>query len=148
MPLPRLLLPPPALREEHEPDAPNPPLSQLPHKAVTWGEEAGAAAPSPSAFGLAYSTTAANYLAAAAAASKAVAKENSEHFEEEVQAAVPIGEAFAKATEEGLPTPDRVFFLDIKPEDTLGREGYVDVSNYAVAVGKAGAAGVTMQPQE
>ncbi|OEH74944.1 thymidylate kinase [Cyclospora cayetanensis] len=74
--------------------------------------------------GLAYSTTAANYLAAAAAASKAVAKENSEHFEEEVQAAVPIGEAFAKATEEGLPTPDRVFFLDIKPEDTLGREGY------------------------
>lgn len=62
--------------------------------------------------GVAYSTTAANVLAEKMAASAG-------HFPP-----VPISPTFARATEEGLTAPDRVFFLDIKPEETKDRKGY------------------------
>lgn len=63
--------------------------------------------------GIAYSTTAANMLAEKAA------EKASQGF-----TPVPLTSGFAKMTEEGLPAPDRVYFLDIKPEETKGRQGF------------------------
>ncbi|CDJ45431.1 thymidylate kinase, putative, partial [Eimeria tenella] len=78
---------------------------------------AAAAGTCAAAVGVVYSTTAANHRAAAAAAA---APESGGP----VGAPVPISEAFARSTEKGLLAPDRVYFLDIKPEEAAKREGF------------------------
>lgn len=62
--------------------------------------------------GVAYSTTAALSLSCATASAAGAPPPR------------PLAAAFARGTEEGLPLPDRVFFLDISPEETARRKEF------------------------
>ncbi|KAL8426999.1 hypothetical protein ACSSS7_007936 [Eimeria intestinalis] len=66
--------------------------------------------------GVAYSTTAANMLAEKASEGAPAPVGSS--------VCVPLTREFAMMTEKGLPAPDRVFFLNVKPEEAKGRGGF------------------------
>lgn len=84
----------------------------------TWGTLNNTLATPWFFLGVAYSTTAANVLAEKAGTSAGMGGPSG------ASPPVLINPSFARATEEGLTAPDRVFFLDIKPEETKDRKGY------------------------
>ncbi|KAL8269257.1 hypothetical protein Esti_006813 [Eimeria stiedai] len=71
--------------------------------------------------GVAYSTTAANMLAEKVAGGGAPGGPP-----RVAPAPVPLTREFAMMTERGLPAPDRVFFLDVQPEEAKERGGFGD----------------------